>query len=199
MNDIVLQGIACRFGEVIDDGTKLLYLKPGCLTEAAEVKLLIDHRGKGLATTDDALQIHIGEKFLAFRYSIPDSWSEKFSESADDVDCYVPVSVGFSVDKSEMMTIEGVAVKVITEATLNEISITSSAPAVKTTYARVMSAETCGTLVDDSERLELIGRYINIHRKAKAAENGGVVEYAHATSPYDRASDLFTKALAALL
>ncbi len=75
MSDIVLQGIACRFGEVIDDGTKLLYLKPGCMTASSEVRLLFDHKGKGLATTDDALQIYIGEKSLSFRYSIPDSWT----------------------------------------------------------------------------------------------------------------------------
>jgi phage head maturation protease len=197
VSDIVLQGIACRFGEVIDDGTKLIYLKPGCLTEADEVKLLIDHRGKGLASTADALEIHISEKILAFRYSIPDSWSEKFADSADDLETYVAVSCGFSIAKSELMTIDGTQIKVITEATLNEISIISSAPAVKTTFARVVSAETCGPLADDCERMELIGRYISLHRKATA--NGGDVQYAHATSPSDRAADRFTRALAALL
>ena len=197
MSDIFLQGLGCKFGEIIDSGNELLYLRPGCLTEADEVKLLIDHRGKGLATTDDALQIYIGEKSLSFRYSIPDSWSEKFSESSDDLESYIPVSVGFSIDKSELMTIEGVAVKVITEATLNEVSLVSEEPAVKSTYARVVSADTCGTLADDSERLELIGRYISLHRKANASD--GLIKYAHATSPYDRAADLFTRALKALL
>ncbi len=199
MTEVVLQGIACRFGEVIDDGTKLLYLKPGCLTEADEVKLLIDHRGKGLASTADALEIHISEKFLAFRYSIPESWSEKFADSADDLETYVAVSCGFSIAKSELMTIEGVTVKVITEATLNEISLVSEVPAVKTTFARFVSADSCNDLADDCGRMELVGRYISLHRAAKAADNNGIVRYGHATSPYNRAGDRFTKALAALL
>ncbi len=163
MTEVVLQGIACRFGEVIDDGTKLLYLKPGCLTEAAEVRLLIDHKGNSLATTDDALQIHISEKFLAFRYSIPESWSEQFKDLADDLDTYLPVSCGFAITKSELMTVDGTQIKVVTEATLNEISIISSAPAVKATFARIVGADSCNDLADDSERLELIGRYISLH------------------------------------
>src|SRR6266852_7098661 len=103
MTEVVLQGIACRFGEVIDDGTKLIYLKPGCLTEADEVKLLIDHRGKGLATTDDRLEVHVGQKSLAFRYSIPESWNEQFEDMADELNTYLPVSVGFTITKSELM------------------------------------------------------------------------------------------------
>ncbi len=93
------------------------------------------------------------------------------------------------------MTIDGAQIKVVTEATLNELSLISETPAVKATYARVVSADRCGTLVDDSERLELIGRYINLHRKARASDNDGIVKYAHATSPYDRAADRFEKAL----
>ncbi len=199
MTEVVLQGIACRFGEIIDDGTKLIFLPPGCMTLSDEVKLLIDHRGKGLASTADALEIHIGEKSLAFRYSIPESWTEQFKDIADDVNTYLPVSCGFAITKSELMTIDGAQIKVVTEATLNELSLISETPAVKSTYARVVSADTCGTLADDSERLELIGRYVTLHRKARASENGGVVQYSHATTPYDRASDHFTKALAALL
>jgi len=98
-----------------------------------------------------------------------------------------------------LMTVDGTQIKVVTEATLNEISIISSAPAVKATFARIVGADSCNDLADDSERLELIGRYISLHRKAKASENDGLIKYAHATSPSDRAADRFTKALAALL
>src|SRR5229473_1479738 len=151
MSDIFLQGLGCKFGEIIDSGNELLYLRPGCLTEADEVKLLIDHRGNGLASTADALQIHIGEKSLAFRYSIPESWSEQFKDIADDVNTYLPVSCGFAITKSELMTIDGAQIKVVTEATLNEISIISSAPAVKATFARIVGADSCNDLADDSE------------------------------------------------
>jgi hypothetical protein len=199
LSDVVLQGVACRFGEVIDDGTKLLYLRPGCFTEHANVKLLFDHKGNSLASTDNRLEVHVGQESLVFRFHIPESWTEQFKNQADDLDTYLPVSCGFSITKSELIAVDGAQIKVVTEATLNEISLISEEPAVKATFARVVGADSCNDLADDCERMELIGRYISLHRKAKASENGGVVRYAHATSPSDRAADRFTKALSKLL
>jgi hypothetical protein len=200
MTEFALEGIATRFGEIIDSGNELLFLKPGSLTLADEVRLLIDHdKGNGLASTDDLLEVHVGEKLLAFRFHIPYSRAEEFKDQADCFETYLPVSMGMTITESETMTIDGVQVKVISAATLNEVSIISSEPAVKTSYARVVSADTCEGLADVSDRFELIGRFINIHRKASAPDNGGVVRYANATSASDIAANRFTKALAALL
>jgi hypothetical protein len=126
---------------------------------------------------------------------LPESWSSKFAELADDFDSYVAISAGLNITKSDTMTIDGVEVKVIVKATLNEISILGKEPAIKSTYARFVSSDSCNDIEDDYERLRLVGRYISLHRAAKAAENGGVVKYAHATSPWERAADRFERAL----
>jgi hypothetical protein len=95
------------------------------------------------------------------------------------------------------MTIDGEQVKVIVKATLNEISVLSREPAIKSTYGRVVSLETCDDLEDeyDSGRLQLVGQFVSLHRNMKAFENGGEIRYSHATSPYERAADRFERAL----
>ena len=195
MTELVLQGVGCRFGEVIYDGTKFLYLEPGCMTLGSKVRLLIDHEGQSLATTDNRLEVHVDEKCLAFRYWIPESWTSEFKDWADDFDTYLGVSCGFSITESKLMTTEEAQIEVVTSATLNEVSIISKEPAVKTTFARVVSADSCSDLSGDCERLQLIGRYIGLHREAKASENGGKVKYSHATSDYQRAANNFERVL----
>jgi hypothetical protein len=197
VSDLVLQGIACRFRQIIDTGNGLIFINPGALTSAAEVKLLLDHEGKPLASTNDRLEIHIGDKSLAFRYSIPDSWSEEFESKSDDFETYLPVSIGMTINKSEMLAIDGTTVKLISSATLNEISILQNDPAVKSAHARVVSVQRCGDLEDDCDLMEMTGRFISLHRKANAVD--GVVRYAHVTSDYDRAADRFARALKALI
>jgi hypothetical protein len=194
-----LQGIGCRFGEVIHDGTKFLYLTPGCMTLASEVRLLIDHQGKSIATTDNRLAVHVGEKSLAFRYFIPERLAESFEDYSGDLETYIGVSCGFSKTKSELMTIDGAQIEVVTEATLNEISLTNEEPAVKTTFARVVNADSCGDLASDCERFELVGSFIGVHRKFKASENGGKVKYSNVTSPYNRAANNFERKLRDLM
>jgi phage head maturation protease len=200
----VIQGIACEFGKCFSDGREIIYLKSGCFDSCSEadIRLLLDHKGKSLGTTADRLEIHIGKEAMAFRYTIPDSsWNTTFSEPADDLNTYVPVSIGCNPTKTETITIDGVQVKVIVEATLNEISLLSQEPANKSTYGRVVSSETTGSLDDDYDagRLELVGRYVNLHRAHKASENNGIVQYTHASSPYERAAANFERKLQTLM
>jgi phage head maturation protease len=188
MSDLFLQGIALRFDEIIDDGTKLLFLKSGCIAEPDNVSLMYDHDGKPWGA--DGLEIYVGEKSVAFRFAIPDSWSEQFKDQAGDVETYLAVSAGFTITKSESVTIDRVPVTVVSAATLREISLVSKDPAIKTTYARIVDSETCGDLETDykSGRFELVGKVISLHRRAKANENDGIVQYNHATTPYDKAA-----------
>src|ERR1700737_2549440 len=106
MTEVVLQGIASRFGEIIDDGTKLIYMEPGCMTLSDPAELLIDHKGDSLASTDDALRIHVGEKSLAFRFFIPESWTEQFKDAVNDFNTYLAVSVGMTITESKTMTVD---------------------------------------------------------------------------------------------
>jgi phage head maturation protease len=198
----VFQGVACEFDKFFFNGDDVWYIKSGAFdsTSDNEVKLMLNHEGKSLASTDNRLQVHIGDDAIAFRYFIPDSWGSKgFGEVSDDYESYVPISIGFSATKTKTTTIDGVPVTIVVEATLNEISVLDKEPAVKTTYARVASLDTCGELEEDYQRIKLVGRVVSLHRAQKATENGGKVNYSHATSSYDRAANGFTRALKALI
>jgi HK97 family phage prohead protease len=204
VSEFYLQGIATKNGECFfDKDGDILFLNYGCfdasIRSETEVKLLLDHDAKIClgTTTNDRLEVHAGSKGVAFRYSIPDSWSADFSDLADDFNSYLAVSIGFKDGNAELITVDGVKVTSVVEARLFEISILSKPPAIHSTYARVVSAETCGPLKHDYEsgRLELIGKYIGIHRTFKATENGGVLKYNHTSSPYDRAALNFERTL----
>jgi hypothetical protein len=196
----VFQGAACEFEKFFFHGDEVWYLKSGCFGSISdnEVKLMLNHDGKSLGSTNNRLQVHAGNEALVFRYSIPGSCSE-FSEPADDFETYVPVSIGFNATKTEAMKIDGVPVTIVVEATLNEISALDKEPAIKSTYARVATEDTCGTLAEDYDRILLVGRVVSLHRAQKATENGGKLEYKHASIPYDRAANRFTRALNALV
>jgi hypothetical protein len=201
--DLFFQGIALEFKKFIFHGDDILYFKPGCMDcSGADVHLMIDHK-ESLRSTRNRLELYAGEDALAFRLRIPigyDSTSLKFSELADEFNTYVPISVGCTRTETETMTIDGVSVKIVAKATLNELSVLSRAPAMQASYGRLVSTETCGTLEEDYEsgRLELVGKYIGIHRAFKASENGGEIRYSHVTSDYERKASAFERALAKL-
>jgi hypothetical protein len=102
------------------------------------------------------------------------------------------------VTKTETITCEGVPVKVILEAKLNEVSLIDKDPAIDTTYARVVSADSCNSLEDDYARILTVGRVIALHRKIMAIENGGKVDYKHVASSYDVAANRLVRAIRAL-
>jgi hypothetical protein len=206
-NGFVLQGIATETGKCCrgKDGN-VLYLNHGCfdasIDSGIEVSLLLDHDSKSCigTTTNNKLAIYAGSKGVAFRFTIPESWSKDLADHADDFETYVPVSIGLKDGSATPINIDGTQVASVDEAKLYEVSILSKAPAIHSTYARIVSLETCGTLQHDydSGRLDLVGKYIGIHRAYKASENGGVVKYHHVTSPYDRAASRFVTALQTL-
>jgi hypothetical protein len=97
------------------------------------------------------------------------------------------------------VTIDGVQVSCVTKATLEEVSILKGSPAVDMTYARVVDLDKCSTLEADYPVIQLTARYVMMHRKVQARENGDVVSYKHTTSPYDRAANNFENALRRLM
>ena len=80
----------------------------------------------------------------------------------------------------------------------NRIPDGTSAPAIDTTYARIVSDDACGSLTEDYDRILMVGRYVNLHRKVLAADNNGIVEHKHVASSYDVAANRFVRALANL-
>lgn len=194
---LYIQGIAAHMGKVFHDGNEFLYFKAGCFSGSENnVGLCYDHEGKIFA--HDRLEVHFGDDSVAFRYEIPKSWAEQFHDVCDEIETYVPVSLGLTITKSKLVKIDGETVKVIVAADLKEISVlTKSDPAIKSTYGRIVSSDTIGELSEDVEagRLDLVGRVISLHRKVKAADNGGVVSYANSLTDYERAGNRFTSAL----
>jgi hypothetical protein len=199
---VAVQGVAFEFGKLFVSDNQAWLAKAGCFGSISHVDLLIQHKGNSFASTendDRLLQFHSGDEALLFRCYFPDDWfGKELSDQTDCLETYHAVSAGFTVKKTETINCDGVPVKVIVEAKLKEISLIDGAPAVDTTYARVVSADTCGSLADDYNLILTVGRFIGIHRKAMAIENGGEIQYKHIASSYDVAADRFTKALARL-
>jgi HK97 family phage prohead protease len=202
--ELILQGVATEFGKPFVHGDKVVILESGCfdasIKSGDDVQLLLDHQeGHSLGTMNSGrLQLHVGEKALVFRFLIPESSRGKFADLADQYDCYVPVSIGYSYNAAsdtDVEIIDGVKVLTVRSAKLTEISILSKPPAVSTTYARVATWETCGELAADYEmgRFDLVGKVVSLHRKVNA--NGGEIRYAHTPSPYQRAGNAFLRTL----
>jgi HK97 family phage prohead protease len=203
MTDLVLQGNATDFGKPFPHGDEVWVLKSGCfdrsLRSGHDVKLLMNHDPEHcFGSGSDRLMLHAGKTALVFRYLISNSKHNKFFEDvANDLETYLPVSIGFERTKSETTQVDGMTVVTVIEARLDEVSVLNKAPAVHSTYARVASWDTCGSLKDDYEagRFDLVGRYVSLHRAVKAQENGGKVDYRNTTTPYERAADRFSTAL----
>jgi HK97 family phage prohead protease len=203
VSGLVLQGVASDAKPFVH-GDNIVVHRAGCFTESLrnrDVRLLLNHDDAHClgSTRDQSLLIHEGDKGIVFRFLLPDSFEAKFADMADDFSSYIPVSIGYRYAESQTKTevINGINCVTILEAKFDEISLLDLSPAIHSTYARVATWETCNGLKEDYElgRFELVGRYVSLHRAVKAKDNGGVVNYAHATKPYDRAADRFVSAL----
>jgi phage head maturation protease len=175
--ELVLCGIGATFGKPFTHGDRILSLESGCfdagLRSGSDVSLILNHDESHClgSLKTSRLQIYAGKEHLVFRYLIPESSSSKFAELADDFDCYVAVSAGFKITKSDTATIDGIEVTTVNEGRLEELSILSQAPAITSTFARVVSWQTCGTdlkLDYETGRFDLVGKYVSLHRKIKA-------------------------------
>ncbi len=200
MSGVAIQGVAFEYGKVFVSDGKAWLARPGCFGSIDNVELLIGHEGKSLADTDNRLQIYSGEDALIFRAYFPDEWfTKQVSDKADEMESYFAVSAGFKIMNTETVMCEGVPVRVILEAKMSELSLINAAPAVDTTYARIVSEDACNDeLKSDYEMIRTVGRFVGLHRKITAADNEGEVKYAHSPSAYERAGDRFRRALAAL-
>jgi phage head maturation protease len=203
VNDFVIKGVATEFDKPFVHGDKIQVLKSGCfdsyLRTSHDVKLLINHEGDCLASQADRLMIHAGARSLVFQFLIPESVHHKaFADFADDLETYMAVSIGYGITKSESILVDGVRVLTILEARLDEISLLDKAPAVDSTYARVACWDRSSLSLESEYKaglFEQTGRCIGIQRALAARENGGIVKYNHAKSPYERTADNFVRAL----
>lgn len=198
---VVIQGKAAEYNKVFESDGQLWMLKSGCFGSVSDVDLLIAHKGKSFANTEDEnrlMQVHSGDTALVFRCHFPEWFAAEVKDQVNEIECYVAVSTGFTITKTETVVCDDVPVRVILEAKLSEISLLDKPPAIDTTYARVCSDDTCGTLADDFDRIITVGRFVGLHRKVKATENDGVVRYAHSPSAMDRAANKFMRLLSAM-
>jgi phage head maturation protease len=200
----LLQGVATKFGEIIDYGDRLMYLKSDCLDKSIargdDVRLLYDHDDESPVLRNCYVELYATKSELAFRVGLGEDSARLgfLYQIADVYEAYIPVSVGLTKTRSNVLEIDGHLVEVVEEATIDEISILSKdSPAVKSTFARVVTQESCDEMKADVDagRFGLHGAYISLHRSMKAAESGDVVKYAHSPTEYDRAAARFERAL----
>jgi Caudovirus prohead serine protease len=204
--DYVIQGIAAEFEKPYSYRDEFWMLKSGCFDNSLrflETELWADHDpSKGrFGSMKDRLQIHSGSKSLAFRYFFPNgSIADELDDVADDMLNYVGISISHNPTKTEKIKIEGVDVTLVHDSRLVEISVLSSEPAVKSTYAYVASLSGCNDLQHDYEAglFDLRGKAIGLHRKITANESGGKINYKHVTSALDRAANRFQRLLGEL-
>ena len=204
-DDYFFEGKATDLGKFFFHGDDILYLAPGCFDAArgqSAVQLLIGHdESKAYCDTSNHLEIHYGPDAVVFRVRMPASFKSELDGVAGSFEDYNPVSIGFKKIRVEKKEIDGAIVQIIHEAQLSEVSILQSAPALKSTYARVVHASSCGTLRDDYEsgRFALASQFISLHRKVAAMDNDdGKVDYVHRTTDYERKAKAFERALVRL-
>jgi phage head maturation protease len=200
-NDYFFEGIATKTGEFIAQGDEAWDLAPGCFDARrgeSEVKLLAGHdESEVYGSTSKRLELHYTPECVLFRFHMPASFKSVVGDIADSPEDYWGVSIGFLKTKFENKVIDGIPVVLIHEAKLVEISILKNDPAVKSTYARVVSAASCDSLKADYEagRFSLYERFISLHRKIQALDNGGKIDYVHQSSEYDRKARNFERVL----
>jgi phage head maturation protease len=198
--EYVLHGLSAEFDKPFQYGDGIIVLKSGCLDSSlksgTKVVITMNHEiDKPFGSSNNRLQLYANKTGMYFRYFMPTG--NDLSDVADDLETYMPVSVSIAPTKTEMDTVDGVDVTYMVEAEIKEVSILERTPAIKTTFARVSSLDRCGDLKTDvdSGLFDLSGKLISLHRKMLARENGGVINYKHVSSEYDRASTKFQNAL----
>jgi phage head maturation protease len=201
-DDYFFEGIATKMGEFFQYGDEAWYLAPGAFDASrgeSEVKLLAGHdESEVYGSTSKRLELHYAPDCVLFRFHMPASFKSVVGDIADSPEDYWPVSIGFVTTKSEKSVMDGIPVRIIEQAKLTEVSILKTDPAVASTFARVVSVKSCGTLQEDYEagRFALISRFISIHRKVQALDNDdGKIDYVHQSSEYDRKARNFEKVL----
>jgi phage head maturation protease len=200
----VIQGVANTFDVPFTHNGEVVTNRKGCfnrfLSSNHEIKFLIGHdESHCFGSSRTNLLIHAGARSLVFRYAIPESkqFEKAFAEVAGDIETYTAVSIGYTAKRVETRVVDGVKVVEVLDATLEEISLLDCAPAVGSTYARIVSWDTCSDLQEDYDTglFELTGRLISLHRAVEARDNGGKINFSHARTPMDRAADNFLKVL----
>jgi phage head maturation protease len=201
---LFIQGVANAFDKPFNHNGEIVVNRAGCFdkffSSNHDVKFLIGHdESQCFGSSRKNLQIHAGKNSLVFRYAIPESkrFDKDFADVAGDLETYCAVSIGYTAKRVDTRVVDGVKIVEVLDATLEEISLLNRTPAVASTYANVVRADQCASLAEDYDTglFELRGRLITLHRAVNARENGGKINYSHATRPTDRAADNFLKTL----
>jgi phage head maturation protease len=199
-----LEGEATKTGTFFVQGDEAFYFEPNCFNAArGEVKLLLSHdESQVLGSTRNRLELHYAPDVILFRFRLPASFKSEVEDIADSFEDYFAISIGFVKTDFEKSVMDGFRVQIIRAARLTELSVLAKevAPAVTSTYGRIVHASSSGTLAEDYEsgRFSIAGRMIGLHRKVTALDNEGKITYGHVTTQYDRKADKFVQALARL-
>ena len=145
-----IQGFATVYNRVHVHKGRLEAFAPGCFARSIcgdrAIRFLIGHQNARLvATRADRLELADCDTGLAFRLAVPDT--EEGREALEAVETYeqCACSVGYEERHVDTRVIEGESIRIIRDASLDEISIVRRA-AVKETFCTVIDLANASSL-----------------------------------------------------
>lgn len=154
-----LQGYAVRWRSVIEQRGKYFYFLPGSIPTpmlGGTKRLIYDHNdaGETIATTDDGLILHSDQHGLAMRLILKDTPGHRKAYEFVRDGHRTALSIGALMHGDEYREADGVMVKIVRSATLQEISLVT-AGACRPAYCAVVKSG--GTsLAEDGRRHKIV-------------------------------------------
>jgi HK97 family phage prohead protease len=168
-----IQGYALRWHSLVQHGDgRLAYFLPGSIKYPMldePKQILFDHdESHVISTTRQGLVLHADDHGLAMRLHIPNTpLGAKARETVRSGE-RTALSVGVTMDGSELRDIDGEKVRIVHHAKLHEISIVRKG-ACRPAYCLLVNADTCGTIEEDAKRLRVLsdGAWNNLTKKLR--------------------------------
>jgi HK97 family phage prohead protease len=155
-----LRGYATRYSKAFVNGGRFCVFQKGCfarsLCDSTPIRFLVEHRESELiATTADRLELCPDDEGLAFHLSLEDDDSSRRVADMVNSGLKTGMSMGFRVEHYEDAQIAGENVRIIKDATLNEISLVG-AGAVKQAHCSLIQHDSARPLKEDIDRGTLV-------------------------------------------
>jgi HK97 family phage prohead protease len=169
-----IQGYALRWHSLVQHGDgHLAYFLPGSIRYPmldTEKELLFDHDASLgiISTTRKGLVLHADDHGLAMRLHIPDTSLGRKAVDTVRSGERTALSVGVLMQDPEYRDVDGVKVRMVRRATLQEISLVRRG-ACRPAFCMLVDADTCGSIEQDAKSLRVLsdGAWNNLTKKLR--------------------------------
>ena len=153
------QGYALRWKTPIRQGKKIFYFRPGSIKTPVphEVRFEFGHNDNDIigSTADGRLSLHADDYGLAMRFAFGDHPNHQRAFTSIKSGVCRALSVGCNMHGSEEKDVDGIKVRVVWAARLDEVSLVY-AGSCESAFIDVIKAEDARTLQQDCKSLRVL-------------------------------------------